>query len=117
MVPRLALKAPGSQLCLGCHKKETLGLTKPHIHATRFCSDCHEAHAANDKALLKTPGVEGCYKCHDRKAFERKVIHPVLTKQGCGACHASHGSEFDKLLVARRGAPLRQVPRSRSGAA
>src|SRR6185369_7176247 len=31
-VPKLLLKKEGNQICLGCHTKEKIGLTKTHVH-------------------------------------------------------------------------------------
>src|SRR5690242_5570775 len=56
IVPKLLLKASGNDLCLGCHKKESIGLDKPNVHQvlkSGQCTQCHDPHGSPARMLLK----------------------------------------------------------------
>jgi DmsE family decaheme c-type cytochrome len=92
--------------CLTCH--ETNILARPHWSGSQHethgvaCTDCHEAHAVQQKVLnpLTQPNV--CANCHKSEfaQIHRFSRHPVLEgKVTCSSCHNVHGSDGPKLLV------------------
>ena len=60
LVPTLAMKREGNELCLTCHPKDKLGLNKAHVHTavkSGACTLCHDPHASKFDHLLKAdPG-------------------------------------------------------------
>lgn len=66
------------------------------------CSDCHSPHGP-DAAMWSATSLYGpgeqCFECH--KQFKGPFVfeHDPI-RDGCRTCHNSHGSVYDKLLVA-----------------
>jgi DmsE family decaheme c-type cytochrome len=92
--------------CLTCH--ETNVLPRSHWSGSQHethgvaCTDCHEAHAIQQKVLnpLTQPNV--CGSCHKTQLAQihRFSRHPVLEgKVTCSSCHNVHGSDGPNLLI------------------
>src|SRR5271169_2036769 len=104
----VALKADVNELCLSCHEKEKIGLTKPTIHVPlqkEKCTICHNPHASQSNHLLAAEGDKVCNKCHSEVDFKKQVVHKVMLTQGCMACHLAHGSD-EKHLLRKAEVPL-----------
>ena len=88
-----------SEVCSGCH--DDIGREK-HPHgalAAKGCLGCHRAHAAREKALLRTPRPALCFTCHPRPRFAQQTIHDPVREGDCAACHPAHGAANEHLLV------------------
>lgn len=98
------LKDNSVNLCLKCHESTLESFNKPKNHllagkSSNFCLDCHGAHGASEKAILKSRDHEVCYACHqDSKhtADATRFQHPGLKK--CTACHKLHGADDSFML-------------------
>src|SRR5690242_4614772 len=103
IVPKLALKQAGNNLCFSCHKREAVGMDKPNVHPvlkSGKCTQCHDPHGTNAPHLLKAEGKQACFGCHKPEPFQRKLVHKVVETEGCRACHVAHASDQKALLTA-----------------
>ncbi|MBF0341286.1 MAG: DmsE family decaheme c-type cytochrome [Magnetococcales bacterium] len=92
-----------NQACLACHQGEKLMFWSGSAHAGRdvACSNCHEIHTTQDRALDKRNQPNVCFGCHksQRSLFNRPSHHPVPEgKMSCSNCHNPHGSAGHKSL-------------------
>jgi len=96
-----------SEACLRCH--EELGslledASSTHEPIEEGCLDCHDPHGGQVKALLKKVVDKDlkplCFECHEDSILKEKHKHGPADLGECNTCHASHGSEYDGLLVA-----------------
>jgi predicted CXXCH cytochrome family protein len=103
-------------LCYGCHtdmKTRIEGAKYRHqvvskdnslVRSHSSCLECHDAHATNQKYLLKKPESVLCGACHLRLTSGKRFIHePVAT--ACTFCHDAHASNLPKTLHA----PIHQL--------
>jgi predicted CXXCH cytochrome family protein len=80
------------------------GMSLDSIHAPltgKGCTDCHDAHAGNDKLRLKAPKEKICLTCHEEKKNETgqyTVQHKPAFEGKCVSCHSPHFSRFQFLL-------------------
>ncbi len=115
--PKFLKENAAPELCFQCHdeiKKTLNNSTVLHSPTTSedSCLNCHEAHAAFDKNLLKKPVLELCLDCHNKVqktktgqkiqaiGFELshyKFLH-TPAKDKCQSCHKVHGSNNEHLL-------------------
>ena len=106
-----------NNLCMNCHdrkgthkakaKKQFVNMDKAVKHepiVKKNCLECHDAHTANHKYLLKLDGkMNLCLDCHDE--VKEKVLHSKFkhggvdsSKKGCIECHDPHATSHEKLL-------------------
>lgn len=93
-----------NKACLACHEGGKLMHWGGSIHSRRDlpCSDCHQMHAAHDKATTRALIPEMCMSCHKEKRAQinRQSHHPIVEgKMVCTDCHNPHGSAGPKLMV------------------
>ena len=116
--PKL-LKAKSPELCYPCHEDiKNISQTAEHQHSAvtmeNGCMHCHSAHASTIEFVLKDEPMTLCMSCHDKpigvsreevlKAFTKEIagkefLHGPVAQKDCKGCHASHGSEYFRLLV------------------
>ncbi len=109
---RVSTAAARNASCLTCHDSRILPRTHwaGSLHEIRgvACTDCHNAHAADQKVLNKATQAEVCFTCHkaQRAQVRRISAHPLAVtgiggpaKMGCSDCHNPHGSTGPTLLV------------------
>ena len=91
------------ETCTSCHKQIRSQLLKqshhPIIEGKVACSDCHNAHGALSKAMVKNESVvDLCRGCHTDKRGPFMWEHPPV-EENCLTCHNSHGSNHVRLLT------------------
>jgi predicted CXXCH cytochrome family protein len=117
-------RRPGFELCRGCHStmmNDTFGKNRVHwpLLDQTGCLNCHEAHAAGQKKLLKAEETRLCGTCHkdtmawqaslaakekqEKDAAKGRAVKGALThdpiQQGaCTACHQVHASDNAFLM-------------------
>ena len=89
--------------CLSCHKgtARTRWDGSPHHVNQLACADCHQAHAAVDRVLVKKTQAPVCFNCHrEQRADTYKIsTHPIQAgKVACSDCHNPHGSAGPSLV-------------------
>jgi len=65
------------------------------------CTQCHNPHESDEKALLKETSRQLCLKCHADFAKSLKaapVVHPPVKEAPCTQCHNPHGSPVNYFL-------------------
>jgi DmsE family decaheme c-type cytochrome len=92
--------------CLSCHENNVLARShwSGSQHETHgvACTDCHEAHAVQQKVLNPLTQPQMCGSCHKSQLAQihRFSRHPVVEgKVTCSSCHDPHGSDGPKLLI------------------
>jgi predicted CXXCH cytochrome family protein len=106
-----------NNLCMSCHDRKSTSATKakklfvdmsletkhkPIVE--KSCLECHEAHTANHKSLLKLDAkMDLCLSCHDDE--KEKITHSKFKHGGvntsqkrCLECHDPHATKHKKLL-------------------
>jgi len=117
-------KRSGFELCRGCHSpmmNETFGKNRVHwpLVDDTGCLNCHEAHASNQKKLLKAEEASLCATCHtDTMAWQARLVeqekqeraalrgrpekgaltHDPIRSGTCSACHLPHASDNVYLM-------------------
>lgn len=99
----LLRSASGNETCLKCHQKTAMEFRKrshmPLPEGKLSCTDCHNPHGANTRALVKADTVNQlCYTCHAEKRGPFLWEHAPV-RGNCLNCHFAHGSNHEKLLV------------------
>ena len=95
--------------CLSCHANRTTHINwagSKHDARNVSCVSCHTVHhSVSESFQLKTVrATDTCVSCHKQQALKiRKSSHMPLTegKMECTSCHSPHGSNNDRLLVAK----------------
>ena len=98
--------------CLTCHERQVMPRTNwagsQHQRRGVSCTDCHTAHAPDQKVVDKRTQADVCFKCHkDQRAQVRRIsAHPLAitgldntAKMSCSDCHNPHGSTGPTLLI------------------
>jgi predicted CXXCH cytochrome family protein len=103
-----------SETCQTCHGQQRAEFRKrshmPVPEGKMSCSDCHSPHGSPTRPLLRADTVNDvCYACHAEKRGPLLWEHAPV-RENCLNCHNAHGSNHDKLLVARAPLPLPAVP-------
>lgn len=101
------MKAKTQQLtCARCHQTVTNKQQRfnhmPVREGKMTCSSCHNVHGSVNVKLLKTGTTvdQSCTSCHTEKRGPFLWEHaPVV--DSCTTCHDSHGSNNDRMLVAK----------------
>ncbi len=96
-------KATQADACFKCHKQQRADFQKPSSHPVRFgklaCSDCHNAHGTNAKAMLVKATVnQTCTTCHAEKRGPFLWEHAPVADD-CTLCHSPHGTVRPSLLT------------------
>jgi DmsE family decaheme c-type cytochrome len=66
------------------------------------CSSCHDPHDGARPRMVRAESVnEQCLTCHTEKRGPFLWEHPPA-RESCLHCHDPHGSNHDKLLVAKQ---------------
>lgn len=94
-------KAPTSQVCFTCHKKEMVERQSVHGPvAEGECMMCHAPHASENPKLLLKAGNDLCFQCHadikERFATAKNLHKPV---ERCTQCHNPHSNDAQFLLA------------------
>jgi predicted CXXCH cytochrome family protein len=99
------------ELCNSCHedikariensrfRHEVVSKDKPLIKNRSSCLECHDAHATNEKNLLKKPEQALCSGCHGNLTRDKSYVHDPVGVS-CVFCHDSHASDIPKTLRA-----------------
>ncbi len=93
-----------NKTCLGCHEGDKLMHWASGTHSRRdmVCSNCHQIHAASDRATTRATVVAMCISCHAEKRAQinRPYRHPIVEgTMVCIDCHNPHGSAGPKMMV------------------
>ena len=100
-----ASSEPG--LCASCHRNITNKQHRfnhmPVREGKLSCSSCHNVHGTTNVKLLKagTTVDESCTSCHAEKRGPYLWEHAPVA-ESCTACHDPHGSNNDRMLVAKQ---------------
>jgi DmsE family decaheme c-type cytochrome len=93
-------------LCVTCHRtvvnKQRKFNHMPVREGSLTCSSCHNVHGTSNVKLLRTGGTvtESCVSCHTEKRGPFLWEHAPVAED-CVTCHEPHGSNNDRLLVAK----------------
>ena len=93
-------------VCFTCHKNIRAKTMRVSHHPVRegalSCGSCHDPHDGTTPKMIKgnwTP--ELCLTCHTEKRGPFLWEHAPV-RENCVLCHDPHGSNHDKLLVAKQ---------------
>lgn len=94
------------ETCYTCHQSYRAKAMRTSHHPVREgkmqCSSCHNPHdGINDKMTLRASVNETCYACHAEKRGPFLYEHAPV-RENCVACHDPHGSNHERLLVAKQ---------------
>jgi DmsE family decaheme c-type cytochrome len=94
-----------TELCLSCHTGHRKGLYQRSSHPLRDgpmeCTSCHDPHGTSGEHLIDQDSVNDlCFTCHQSMRGPFLWEHSPV-REDCLTCHAPHGSNHDKMLVAR----------------
>ena len=92
--------------CYTCHQQIRAKSLRASHHPVREgemgCSDCHDPHDGSKPKMVKAEWItEGCLTCHTEKRGPFLWEHAPV-RESCMNCHNAHGSNHDKLLVAKQ---------------
>jgi DmsE family decaheme c-type cytochrome len=95
-----------SETCYGCHKSERAKTLRSSHHPIREgkigCSSCHNPHDGSRPYQIRAESInELCYTCHTEKRGPFLWEHAAV-REDCSNCHDPHGSNHERLLVARQ---------------
>lgn len=101
-----ATKAPGFELCKGCHADMvSTTMAKKRLHwpvaDQKGCVNCHNPHASNHDKLVNEDGQALCRTCHAdtlRRTTALQAKHAPVDEGLCIACHSPHASEGTYLI-------------------
>jgi len=100
------LVLPEDELCWMCHGDLGVKLTEQYQHQpfeAGRCTNCHNPHASNNRALLTQAPNKLCFTCHPiGMELGREQTHPPAAQGWCVDCHNPHASEFKGILVERQ---------------
>lgn len=107
-----------NNLCMKCHDKKSsfnekakdtfIDMDQPVKHEPilkKSCLECHEAHTADNKSLLRLEkNIDLCLNCHKdvkdkTKHYKFKHSGANNTKKRCLECHNPHATKHKSLLI------------------
>jgi len=99
-------QAMDSQTCFGCHADIRAKTMRTSHHPVREgkleCGSCHDPHDGATPKMIKGAWItETCLTCHTEKRGPFLWEHAPV-RENCALCHDPHGSNHDKLLVAKQ---------------
>jgi DmsE family decaheme c-type cytochrome len=94
------------ETCFTCHQSMRAKSLRTSHHPVRegkmSCASCHNPHdGLTDKMTLRATVNETCYTCHAEKRGPFLYEHAPV-RENCVACHDPHGSNHERLLVAKQ---------------
>lgn len=95
------------ELCSSCHRNVTNKQHRfnhmPVREGAMTCTSCHNVHGSTNVKLLRTGTTvdESCTSCHAEKRGPYLWEHAPVS-ESCVTCHDPHGSNNDRLLVAKQ---------------
>ena len=95
-----------SETCYTCHKQVRSQMMRQSHHPVREgkmeCGSCHDPHSSASRGMVKAASLnELCYTCHADKRGPFVWEHAPV-RENCATCHAVHGSNHERLLVAKQ---------------
>jgi DmsE family decaheme c-type cytochrome len=98
--------ATAAETCYGCHQQVRTQMMRQSHHPVREgkldCGSCHDPHSSAVRGMLKAESVNDlCYGCHADKRGPFLWEHAPV-RENCQTCHNAHGSNHEKLLVAKQ---------------
>lgn len=100
------LVLPEDKLCWQCHGNMGPMLGYPYQHqpfSAGHCTNCHNPHSSNFRALLTQAPNKICLTCHPMgQQLNRKQQHAPVAAGWCTDCHNPHASKYKGILVARQ---------------
>jgi DmsE family decaheme c-type cytochrome len=98
--------ARASETCYSCHPAIRAKMQRTSHHPVREgvmgCEDCHNPHDGSTPMMIKASFTnELCYECHTEKRGPFLWEHAPV-REDCTNCHDIHGSNHDKLLIAKQ---------------
>jgi DmsE family decaheme c-type cytochrome len=98
--------ASSAETCYNCHPAIRAQSMRTSHHPVREgllgCESCHNPHDATTPAMIKADWVnELCLECHTEKRGPFLWEHAPV-RETCTNCHTPHGSNHEKLLVAKQ---------------
>lgn len=97
------LVLPANELCWMCHGNlgSSLSMEYPHEpFKDGYCTNCHNPHASDFRALLVQDERDLCITCHRMgPELARDQVHPPVAGRFCLNCHNPHASEYRGILV------------------
>ncbi len=98
--------ARASETCFTCHPAIRAQVMRTSHHPIREgridCGDCHDPHDSRNAKYISAASInDKCYSCHTEKRGPFMWEHAPV-RENCMNCHTPHGSNHDKLLVAKR---------------
>lgn len=97
------LVLPEQKLCWMCHGDLGGLLADKYTHqpfAAGRCTNCHNPHASDNRALLTQAPNKLCFTCHPiGMELGRKQVHPPVAQGWCIDCHNPHASNYKGILV------------------
>ncbi len=101
-----SLVLPEDELCWMCHGDMGVLRDDKYTHVPFMkgrCTDCHDPHASDFRALLTQAPNKICFTCHPMgKELNRMQAHPPAKQGWCTDCHNPHASNNKGMLVARQ---------------
>lgn len=97
--------ARDSETCYNCHPQVRAQQMRQSHHPIREgkldCGSCHDPHSNAQKGLLRAESINDlCYTCHTDKRGPFLWEHAPV-RENCTNCHTPHGSNHERLLVAK----------------
>jgi DmsE family decaheme c-type cytochrome len=94
------------ETCFTCHQSMRAKSLRTSHHPLRegkvSCASCHTPpDGTNDKMTLKASVNETCYQCHTEKRGPFLYEHAPV-RENCVSCHDPHGSNHERLLIAKQ---------------
>jgi DmsE family decaheme c-type cytochrome len=98
--------AQDPETCYTCHKSYRAKAMRTSHHPVRegkmTCSSCHNPHDGTNPKMVSANSInEKCYQCHTEKRGPFLYEHAPVREE-CVSCHDPHGSNHERLLVAKQ---------------
>jgi DmsE family decaheme c-type cytochrome len=99
-------QARDAETCYACHHQIRSKSMRTSHHPVReglmSCGSCHDPHDGTRPKMVSAEWVnEKCLSCHTEKRGPFLWEHAPV-RENCLSCHDPHGSNHDKLLVAKQ---------------